>query len=241
MGASWPRSPRQSSPLPLADMNTPSPTNAPIAGGVRTRMTSAARREQIIETAVRVFAESGAEGTSVEELAASAGVSKPLIYEHFGSKEGLYAVVVDREMRALLEMISNTLEAGRPRVRAERAALAFLTYIETRSDGFRLLVRNSPVGGQSGSFATLLSEVASQVEHIFIEELSGRGFDGEMAPMYASMLVGMVALTGQWWLDARVFTREEVAAHIVNLAWNGLSGLEAQPRLSFEGRVKHER
>ena len=55
------------------------------------------------------------------------------------------------------------------------------------------------------------------------------------------MLVGVVALSVQWSLDARVFTREEVAAHIVNLAWNGLSGLEAQPRLSFEGRVKHER
>ena len=219
-------------------MSTPTPQ---FAGANRTRMSSAARREQIIAAAVRVFAESGAEGTSVEELAASAGVSKPLIYEHFGSKEGLYAVVVDREMRALLEMISSTLETGRPRVRAERAALAFLTYIETRSDGFRLLVRNSPVGGQSGSFATLLSEVAAQVEHIFIEELGNRGFDGEMAPMYASMLVGMVALTGQWWLDARSFTREDVAAHIVNLAWNGLSGLEAKPRLSFEGRVKNER
>jgi len=59
-------------------------------------MSSAARREQIIATAVRVFAERGIEGTSVEELAANAGVSKPLIYEHFGSKEGLYAVVVDR-------------------------------------------------------------------------------------------------------------------------------------------------
>ena len=72
-------------------MNTPS--SAAQTGAHRTRMSSAARREQIIETAVRVFAESGSEGTSVEELAASAGVSKPLIYEHFGSKEGLYAVV----------------------------------------------------------------------------------------------------------------------------------------------------
>ncbi|MFM8253777.1 MAG: TetR/AcrR family transcriptional regulator [Actinomycetota bacterium] len=229
----------------MADMSAPSPRSAPAStpasGGNRTRMSSAARREQIIATAVEVFAESGVEGASVEELAANAGVSKPLIYEHFGSKEGLYAVVVDREMRALLELISSTLETGRPRVRAERAALAFLTYIETRSNGFRLLVRNSPVGGQSGSFATLLSEVASQVEHIFIEELASRGFSAEMAPMYASMLVGMVALTGQWWLDARLFTREEVAAHIVNLAWNGLSDLETHPRLSFESRRNHDR
>jgi hypothetical protein len=49
--------------------------------------------------------------------------------------------------------------------------------------------------------------------------------------MYAQMLVGMVALTGQWWLDARSPGRREVAAHLVNLAWNGLSGLEAHPTL----------
>jgi AcrR family transcriptional regulator len=195
-------------------------------------MTSAQRRAQLIEVGLALFAEKGIEGTSVEEIAASAGVSKPLIYEHFGGKEGLYAVVVDREMRALLQLISESLLQGSPRVKAENAALAFLTYIETRSDGFRILVLNSPVGGQSGSFATLLSEAASQVEHIFISELTTRGFDPQMAPMYAQMLVGMVALTGQWWLDARLLTREEVAAHIVNLAWNGLVGLESKPKLS---------
>ena len=141
-------------------------------------------------------------------------------------------MVVDREMRALLQLISESLLQGSPRVKAENAALAFLTYIETRSDGFRILVLNSPVGGQSGSFATLLSEAASQVEHIFVSELTTRGFEPQMAPMYAQMLVGMVALTGQWWLDARLLTREEVAAHIVNLAWNGLVGLESNPKLS---------
>jgi AcrR family transcriptional regulator len=202
-------------------------------------MTSAQRRAQLIEVGLALFAEKGIEGTSVEEIAASAGVSKPLIYEHFGGKEGLYAVVVDREMRALLQLISESLLQGSPRVKAENAALAFLTYIETRSDGFRILVLNSPVGGQSGSFATLLSEAASQVEHIFISELTTRGFDPQMAPMYAQMLVGMVALTGQWWLDARLLTREEVAAHIVNLAWNGLVGLESKPKLSRNSAGKN--
>ena len=51
--------------------------------------------------------------------------------------------------------------------------------------------------------------------------------------MYAQMLVGMVALTGQWWLDARKPKKAEVAAHLVNLAWNGLSGLEAEARLAL--------
>ena len=53
--------------------------------------------------------------------------------------------------------------------------------------------------------------------------------------MYAQMLVGMVALTGQWWLDVRKPGREEVAAHLVNLGWNGLRGLEAKPQLRTRG------
>ena len=52
--------------------------------------------------------------------------------------------------------------------------------------------------------------------------------------MYAQMLVGMVALTGQWWLDSRKFKKHEVAAHVVNLAWNGLTGLEASPTLTTD-------
>ncbi|HRA06299.1 MAG TPA: helix-turn-helix domain-containing protein, partial [Propionicimonas sp.] len=63
----------------------------------RVRMTRAERREQLIDVARALFAERGLEGTSVEEIAAHAGVSKPVVYEHFGGKEGLYAVVVDRE------------------------------------------------------------------------------------------------------------------------------------------------
>ncbi|MDP3891152.1 MAG: TetR/AcrR family transcriptional regulator, partial [Nocardioides sp.] len=55
-------------------------------------------------------------------------------------------------------------------------------------------------------------------------------------PLYAQMLVGMVGTTGQWWLDTRKPSRDVVAAHLVNLAWNGLSGLEAKPRLVTRDR-----
>ena len=69
-------------------------------------------------------------------------------------------------------------------------------------------------------------------------QLKSRGFNPKLAPMYAQMLVGMVALTGQWWLDARRPDKAVVAAHLVNLAWNGLSGLEAKPELrgTVDGR-----
>ena len=197
----------------------------------RTRMTGAERRQQLLEIGRTLFAAKGFEGTSVEEIAAKAGVSKPVVYEHFGGKEGLYAVVVDREMRQLLDMVTSALTAGHPRELLEQAAFALLDYIEKYTDGFRILVRDSPVAQSTGTFASLISDIATQVEDILGQEFKGRGFDQKLAPLYAQALVGMVALTGQWWLDVRKPKKAEVAAHLVNLAWHGLDGLEPKPRL----------
>jgi len=201
----------------------------------RARMSGKERREQLLDVGRSLFAQKGFDATSVEEIAAKAGVSKPVVYEHFGGKEGLYAVVVDREMRALLDAITGALtSSGRPRELLERAALALLDYVETSTDGFRILVRDSPVAQSTGTFASLISDAASQVEHIMGNQFSARGFNPKFAPMYAQMLVGMVALTGQWWLDVRRPAKAEVAAHLVNLAWNGLAGLESAPGLHDE-------
>ncbi|MGB2840401.1 MAG: TetR/AcrR family transcriptional regulator [Actinomycetes bacterium] len=197
-------------------------------------MTSAARREQLLQVARSLFAERGFEATSVEEIAAKAGVSKPVVYEHFGGKEGIYAVIVDREMQKLLSMVEGALTEDHPRRLLEQAALALLTYIEQDTDGFRILVRDSPVATSTGTFASLIVDIAGQVEHLLAGEFKARGFDAKFAPMYSQMLVGMVALTGQWWGDVRKPKKAEVAAHLVNLSWNGLRGLEAKPKLSTD-------
>ncbi len=202
------------------------------SGSTRTRMTGKQRREQLIVIGRTLFADKGFEATTVEEIAARAGVSKPVVYEHFGGKEGLYAVVVDREIRTLLDAITGALdERTHARALVERAALALLDYVENSSEGFRILVRDSPTGQSTGSFASLISDVASQVEHILAAQFKASGLDPKTAPIYAQMLVGMVALTGQWWLDSPKFKKDEVASHLVNLAWNGLTGIEPRPTL----------
>ena len=201
----------------------------------RVRMTGKERRTQLLDVGRSLFAEKGFDATSIEEIAARAGVTKPVVYEHFGGKEGLYAVVVDREMERLLSGVADALTSGDARELLEQAALAFLVYIEEQPDGFRILVRDSPVASSSGTFASLISDIASQVEHILGREFKARGFDPKLAPMYSQALVGMVALTGQWWLDARKPKRDEVAAHLVNLAWNGLAHLEEKPVLRTKG------
>jgi len=195
-------------------------------------MTGKERREQLLAVSRKLFAEKGFEGTSVEEIAARAQVSKPVVYEHFGGKEGIYAVVVDREIEMLTGALTEALElGGHPKAVLERTALALLTYIESNTDGFRILVRDSPVAQATGTFSSLIGDVATQVEHLLADQFKRQNLDPKIAPIYARMLVGMVALTGQHWLDTRSPAKTDVAAHLVNLAWNGLSGLERRPTL----------
>jgi AcrR family transcriptional regulator len=197
-------------------------------------MTGKERREQLLDIGRRLFAERGLDGTSIEEIAARADVSKPVVYEHFGGKEGLYAVVVDREVERFITMATRLLSGEAKMAKFEVAAVELLRYIQDNSDGFRILVRDSNPSSGSGTFASLISDIASQVEYILGDVLKERGYDPKLAPLYAQMLVGMVAFTGQWWLDARKPELEEVAAHLVNLAWNGLSQLDPKPQLSPE-------
>ena len=199
-------------------------------------MTGKERREQLLDIGRRLFAERGFEGTSIEEIAAQAGVSKPVVYEHFGGKEGLYAVVVDREVERFLAMGTAILGGANTREKFEAAAVALLRYIEDNSDGFRILVRDSPSHG-SDTFSSLISDIARQVEYILSDFFRERGYDQKLAPMYAQMLVGMVAVTGQWWLDARKPKVEVVAAHLINLAWNGLSQLDRSPSISAKAAL----
>ena len=198
----------------------------------RVRMTGAQRRQQLLDIGRELFGQKGFEATSIEEIAARADVSKPVVYEHFGGKEGLYAVVVDREMQLLLDRFTSALaEPGRPRDLLERAALVLLDYIEDDTDGFRVLTRDAPVPSGAGSFSSLIGEVASKVEHLLGRQFDSRGYDPQLAELYSQALVGMVALVGQWWLDTRSPGKQEVAAHLVNLAYNGLAHLDHEPIL----------
>lgn len=195
-------------------------------------MTGSQRRQQLLDVARELLAERGFDATSVEEIAHRAAVTRPVVYQHFGGKEGIYAVVVDREMRRVLDRIEQSLaEPVPPRLLLERAVRAFFDYVAEYPDGFRILVRDSPVASAGGTFSSLLGDIAGQVEHILGVQFAHYGYDPKLAGVYAQSLVGMVALTGQWWLDARAPSRDDIAAHVVNLAWHGLSELDKEPGL----------
>ena len=148
----------------------------------RPRLAASARRAQLVEVGRKVFAERGYEATSVEEIAERAGISKPIVYEHFGGKEGLYAVIVDREIEQIVSCIVEAISTGSPRERLERAALAFLTYVKERPGGFAVLLRDAPASKGSGEMPALMHDLADRVGTIFTEQFRRAGYDAKTAP-----------------------------------------------------------
>jgi len=196
------------------------------------RLTGAARRAQLIDIGRALFAERGYEACSVEEIAERAKVSKPIVYEHFGGKEGLYAVIVDREVEHIVSRIVDAITAGSPRERLEQAVMAYLSYVKDRPEGFAILLRDAPSSKRSGEMPALMYDLADRVGDIFTDQFRKAGYDAKAAPIYAHGLVGMVAFVGQWWRETRKPPpAETVASHVAALAWMGLRHLPRRPGL----------
>ncbi len=209
--------------------------NAPdavVTSPKRVRMTRAQRREQLIRISRELFSAKGYDAVSIEEIASAAEVSKPVVYEHFGGKEGLYQVIVDREITVLSEMLSSQMKPGlNPRVMLERVVMSLLDYIEANADGFRLLSHQSPTALSGGTFTTIIADVAEQVADLLAPVLQEQGLDPQTSPIYGQLLAGAIGRIGQWWVDAREPAKEETAAHVINLLWLGLRSMERDPRL----------
>src|SRR4030095_11954750 len=161
------------------------------------RLTAADRRAQLIDVGRAVFAERGFEATSVEEIAARAKVSKPIVYEHFGGKEGLYAVVVDREVEHIVARIGEAVATGSPRDRLEQAVIAYLRYVKERPDGFAVLLRDAPRTENRGPLPALMYELADRIGAVFTDQFRRAGFAAQAAPIFAHPLVGRVGLGGE--------------------------------------------
>lgn len=200
---------------------------------VSRRLPASERRAQLIDVGRAVFAKRGFEATSMEEIAQRAKVSKPIVYEHFGGKEGLYAVIVDREMDYVVRRIVEAIATGSPRERVEKASLAFLGYVRDQPDGFAVLSQDSPLTSSRGRLSSLLNDLAERVGDIFASSFKAAGYDARAAPIYAQALVGMVTFVGKWWTDVRKPSIDEVARHIGALAWMGLRHLPRKPTLKI--------
>jgi AcrR family transcriptional regulator len=194
------------------------------------RLSAPERRIQLMEAGRKVFASIGFEGAAIEEIARQAGVTKPIVYEHFGSKEGIHAAVVDREMDRLVALVSLSIGAGSPRARFEGAVLAFLTYVEQEPEGFAVLTRDSSTAHARRGLTRVIDDLADRIGDVFSVEFKRAGYNAKVGPIYANALIGMVTQVGQWWAsDHHGFSVEQVARHVAALGWMGLRHLPKTP------------
>jgi AcrR family transcriptional regulator len=200
------------------------------------RLSATARRAQLIDVGRSVFARRGFEGASLEEIAEKAKVSRPVLYEHFGGKEGLYAVIIDREMEYLVRRIAESIAAGTPRERLEAAAFAFFSYVKDHPDGFAILTHDTPASSGGRGLSSLLNDVAERVGDVFAASFKEAGYDPKTAPIYAHALIGMVTFVGQWWMRSNKPSVDDLTAHISALAWMGLRRLPKKPKRSVAPR-----
>jgi AcrR family transcriptional regulator len=208
------------------------------------RLTGAERRIQLMDVARAAFARGGYEATPIEEIAREAGVSKPVVYEHFGSKEGLHAATVEREMDRLIERVSLGMAEGTARQRFEGAVLAFLRYVEEEPSGFLALTRDSPTTSAATrpNITRVIDDLAARVGDVFDEQFRVAGYDPSLSPLFANALVGMVTQVGQWWAQEPrrgTLAIEAVAQHVTALGWLGLRALPAPAKkVRARGKAK---
>ena len=194
------------------------------------RLSGAERRAQILDVGRGVFSERAFELASMDDIAQRAGISKPILYEHFGSKEGLYAAIVEREMEDLVARVSLALSSGTSRERWNRAVVAFVDYVETQPAGFEVLTREAPSGVGRRGLTRVIDQLAERVGDALRSGFQRAGFPPRLAPLYSTALLGMVTQVGLWWAEGgRKVRRDEVVRHLAALGWFGLRHLPKDP------------
>ena len=173
------------------------------------------RRQLILDVAGQVFARAGYESASMDEMAELAGVSKPMLYTYFGSKEGLYLAYIER---AGGDLVDRLLTAG-PRRQSPAAALEarideFLAFVEEHADGWRVLFREvASTRPFADRVAELRERVAAAIRRMVEEGVapSCSGYSAPAADAIAHALVGAGESLANWWLDHPEVPREQVA------------------------------
>ncbi len=204
---------------------------------VRRRLSAPARRERIERAAVEVFAERGYDASSVGEIAAAAGVSRTVLYDHFRDKRELYLHVLGATNAAMLAEVGGGITgsgAGRERMRATVAA--YLCFARQQPAARRLLVDPIPTGDAEldDALAAFRTARIDAVAAMLAPDLARAGAppDSNSAAIVVELLVTGVDGVARWWHEHPETSLDEVTHVATRLLWHGL------PRLSPVGRVR---
>jgi AcrR family transcriptional regulator len=213
----------------------------------RRRLAPEVRRRQVLDAAVAVFSQEGFHGASMEAVAARAGVSKPLVYAHGGSKEELFAACLHREAERLLRSVESAagVPDDDPLARLRRGLRAFFHALTTRRAGWTVLWRQASTGPFAGEVDALRRRIVEQAADLIA---GGLGVPRGVALPYAHTLVGAAEGLADWWLtgDDAAAQRDPEAADtladmLVAVVGPGLATLTGAPSLAVYPAVSGER
>jgi AcrR family transcriptional regulator len=192
-----------------------------------------ARRTQLVDAAVTAVGRHGA-GVGMEEIAAEAGTSKTVVYRHFADRAELHVAVCNRVAAQLLPKLREAIESSAaPRQMVAAAIETYLAFLEADPELYRFVVHAPGMARTAGAdpIDTLSSLVGDQAAAAVSVALQQAGRDPAAAQPWGHGVVGMVRSAADWWLSAdRPMIRSELAAHLTELAWAGLSGVVPNPK-----------
>ena len=192
-----------------------------------TRLPAARRRKQLLDVALQVFAERGFHPTSMNDLAEAAGVTKPVLYQHFGSKRELYLELLDDVGSRLREAIDKaTSEAATPREQVERGVAAYFRFVDEHEAAFQVLF-----GGGSRrdeEFAAYARRVEDSIADAVAVLIDVPGLDDSTRRLLAHGIVGLAEGASRHWLrGSSKGDVDELAHRVAELAWAGLRGISS--------------
>ncbi|HEY1280031.1 MAG TPA: TetR/AcrR family transcriptional regulator [Acidimicrobiales bacterium] len=189
-----------------------------------TRLPAAARREQLLNVALEVFARQGFHGTAMNDVAEAAGVTKPVLYQHFQSKRQLYLALLDEVGQRLRQTIEKAgTDSGGPRAQVEAGFRAYFRWVRDDRDSFLLLFGSGARRDEEFAEAVRSFEIAIADT---IAPLIQADIDPDHQRLLAHALVGLAEGTSRRLLAlGGDFDPEQVAAQVADLAWAGLRGV----------------
>jgi AcrR family transcriptional regulator len=186
----------------------------------RRRVGRAERERQILDAAIAVFGERGYQNASMDQVAERVGVTKPVLYTHFGSKHGLLLACIARARAELLEVTSAAAaSASTPEEMLRRGTLAFFDYLQRQAPEWTILYAESAVAGEA------IEEIRAQQTDFIATLLAAQapGTDPQRLTGWAQVIVGACERLALWRARAGV-TSEEATGYLMDLVWTGLSG-----------------
>ena len=186
----------------------------------RTRMGAAQRRAQLLDVAGGLFSRHGYHGASMEALADAAGVSKPVLYQHFPSKRHLYLALVTGALSGLQEHIREALEGTTDnKARVEGAIGAYFDFVE--DPRFRLLFTTAELADDTvrGAFEQVTSGLAATVAGLIGQDA---GLSQRSAQFLATAVLGLAVDGARWWVEHPDVDKDEAVRLLTRLVWRGL-------------------